>query len=134
MPDYGGIRVTGLKDILRDLRKLDPALYKELRVRLKKAVKVIADDAKKKAPHRTGGLAKGIVPSVTQKGAKLVSKAPHGRVIEFGARHPVFGNRNNWVFQPAGAHVFPAVKAGQGDIAREAVAALEDSIREAGLR
>lgn len=128
------VRIDGLDDFLRDLRKFEPAVSKEFRTRLREAVAVIARDARRRAPRKSGALARKIVPSVTGKGAALLSKARHARIHEFGGRHPVFGNRENWVFQPARPHIFPAVEAGREEVNREALAALDDAIAEIGFR
>lgn len=128
------VEIDGLSEFLRDLKKFEPAVSKAFRTRLRKAVKVVADDAKRRAPRKSGKLVKGIAPSVTNTGARLLSKAPHARIHEFGGRHPVFGNRNNWVFQPARPHIFPAVEAGREAVNKEALAALDDAIKEIGFR
>jgi phage gpG-like protein len=132
----GGVKVEidGLRDFMRDLKKLDPALNKTFRTRLRNAVKEITADAARRAPRKSGKLARGIKPSVTNKGAALASRAPHARIHEFGGRHPVFGHKDRWVFQPAQPHIFPAVRAGQEEIRKESLAALDDAMREVGFR
>jgi HK97 gp10 family phage protein len=133
--DIGGgitVRIDGLTELLKDLKKLEPAVNKELRGKLREIVKVVAADARKRAPHKSGALAKKIVPSVTNKGASVLSKAPHARISEFGGRHPVFGH-NNWVFHPARPHVFPAVRAHQDDVRKQGAEALSDAVKKAGL-
>jgi HK97 gp10 family phage protein len=127
------VRVDGLTELLRDLKKLEPEVSKELRDRLKEIVNVVASDARQKAPYKTGKLAKKIVPSVTNKGAAVLSKAEHARIMEFGGRHPVFGNRNTWVFQPARPHVFPAVEAHRADVDRQGQEALDNALRKIGF-
>lgn len=127
------VEIEGLTEFLRDLKKFEPAVSKQFRTRVRKAVEVIAKDAQRRAPHRSGKLRKGIRPSVTNKGAKLVSKARHARIHEFGGRHPVFG-RKTFVFQPARPHIFPAVEAGREEIGKESLAALDDAIRQIGFK
>lgn len=135
--DSGGsgvkLEIDGLAEFLRDLRKFEPEVSKEFRKRLKVVVAEVASDARRRAPKGRGTLAKGIKPSVTNKGAVLRSVAPHARIFEFGGRHPVFGNRNNWVFQPAKPHIFPAVAAGTPKVHAEALAALDDAVRQIGF-
>lgn len=132
--DGVSVQIDGLNDFLRDLRKFEPAVSKEFRTRVKNAVAVIAKDAQRRAPRKSGGLAKKIVPSVTNKGAALLSKAKHARIHEFGGRHPVFGHRTNFVFQPARPHIFPAVEAGREEVQRESLAALDDAVKQIGFR
>jgi|SRR3954471_20639169 hypothetical protein len=127
------VDIQGLNEFLRDLRKFEPEVSKGFRRRIKGVVEKVAVDARRRAPKKTGKLSKGIRPSVTNKGASLLSKAPHAKIFEFGGRHPVFGNRNNWVFQPAKPHIFPAVRANEQFLKSEMLAALDDAISEIGF-
>ena len=128
------VEIEGLAEFLRDLKKFEPTVSKSFRARLRKVVAVVAQDAQRRAPKKSGKLRKGIKPSVTNKGATLVSKARHGRIVEFGARHPVFGDREKWVYQPPQPHIFPAVQAGRELVNTEALAALDDAIKEIGFK
>jgi HK97 gp10 family phage protein len=128
------IEIEGLAQFMRDLKKFEPEVSKQFRFRVRKVVKTVADDARSRAPKDSGKLSKGIVPSVTNTGARLISKAPHARIHEFGGRHPVFGHMDRWVFQPARPHIFPAVAAGREEVNKEALAALDDAIEEIGFR
>jgi HK97 gp10 family phage protein len=127
-----GIEIIGLAQLMRDLKKFEPAVNKEFRTRVRKAVKVVAEDAKRRAPKASGKLARGIKPSVTNTGAVLRSTAKHARIHEFGGRHPVFG-RDTWVFQPARPHIFPAVTQGRAAVDKEALAALDDAAQQIGF-
>jgi len=127
------VEIEGLADFLRDLKRFEPSVGKSFRVRLRKAVDVVAKDARRQAPKRSGALGKGIRPSATNTGARLISKAQHARIHEFGGRHPVFGTET-WVFQPARPHIFPAVDAGRAAVTTEALAALDDAITQIGFR
>jgi len=128
------LEIQGLGQFLKELKQLDPALAKSWRTRVRKVVDDVAKDARRRAPKKRGTLQKGIRPSVTQKGASLLSKAPHARIFEFGGRHPVYGNRNNWVNQPAKPHIFPAVNAGRPNVEKEALAAFDDAASEIGFK
>lgn len=132
-PLNAGIRIDGFAELLRDLKRYEPEVNKSFRKRLKNAVDKVAKDAARRAPRKSGGLAKKIRPSVTGKGVAVISKAEHARITEFGGRHPVFGNRENWVFQPARPHVFPAVEAGRKEVETEALAALDEAARTIGF-
>jgi hypothetical protein len=127
------VEIEGLNEFLRDLRKFEPAVSKGFRRRIKGVVEQVAVDARKRAPKKSGKLAKGIRPSVTNKGASLLSKAPHAKLFEFGGRHPVFGHRDRWVFQPAKPHIFPAVRENEQFVNSEMLAALDDAVSEIGF-
>jgi HK97 gp10 family phage protein len=131
----GGLSVDikGLDVFLRDLKKFEPEVSKDFRKRLRSIIDKVAKDAQRRAPKKTGKLSRGIKPSVTNKGAKVVSKAPHAKLFEFGGRHPVYGNKNNWVFQPAKPYLFPAARENQELVNTEALAALDHAIGQIGF-
>lgn len=126
------VQIDGLSDFLRDLKRFEPEVSKQFRGRLRKIVDEVAKDAQRRAPKKSGKLAKGIRPSVTNTGARLLSKADHARIWEFGGRHPVF-DRENFVYQPPQPHIFPAVEANREKVNTEALAALDDAIRQIGF-
>jgi HK97 gp10 family phage protein len=75
------VEVTGLASLLRDLKKLEPEVYKELRSGLKNAGQIVADEAKRNASSlfrkRTGDLSRKITPAVKQKEVVVRAKAKH---------------------------------------------------------
>lgn len=59
-------------------------------------------------------------------------KAPHARPLENSGkpgtfRHPVFGNRENWVSQPAHPFFFPSVESSRGLVSQQVEAAVRAS-------
>lgn len=74
MADEFAVRVEGLNDLRRDLRKLEPAAVKEIRVVLKDAAQIVAAAARADAPRRTGRLADSI--RATTSGSKGVVRSP----------------------------------------------------------
>lgn len=133
--EHGKLEIEGLKDFMRDLRKFSPELAKQLRRKIRAAAKLVSDEARKLAPRKSGALRKGIRPRTWSDGSSAVeSKDPAARIIEWGGRHPLFGNMDSWVFQEAQPHIFPAVKAMRGDFEKEALDALEHAAREAGFK
>ena len=131
----GGVKVEieGINEFLRDLKKFEPEVSKGFRKHIRGVVEKVAVDARRRAPKKSGKLAKGIRPSVTNKGASLLSKAPHAKIFEFGGRHPVFGHRDRWVYQPAKPHIFPAVRENEQFVKSEMLAALDEAISEIGF-
>lgn len=123
----------GVRNIQRDLKRLSPALAKEFKGELRKVVKVVADDAKRRAPKRTGHLASRIRPSVTAKGAGVRSGARYGHVVENGGRHPVYGS-NRWVNEPPRPYLRPAAQAHSKDVERGAQAAIDKAATATGWR
>ena len=84
MADGGGgsyVSVTGLRPLLRDLKRLEPETYKELRQGLKDAGQIVANEAKQNAARlyrvRTGDLSTKITPAVQQRAVLVRAKAKH---------------------------------------------------------
>lgn len=75
---YRGESFQGLADLRKALRGIDKDAEKELRKALRPAAKVVQDEAKRRAPKRTGALRRGIRARVVGAGnrfrAEVVSK------------------------------------------------------------
>lgn len=82
-----GIRVQGLDEIRRGLRRLNSELPKELTRIHKKAATVVADAARARAPRRSGRLAGSIKPQAGQRYARVAAgrkAVPYAGPIHFG--------------------------------------------------
>ena len=126
----------------RELRKVEPALAKELNKELRAVVKEhVVPEAKANAGW-SSRIPGAIKPQVTTKqiGVRVAAKqAPHGRPFEglrggSSFRHPVFGNRNVWVNQGTRPFLAPAVDANQEKAAQAALKAIDTAGRAAGFR
>lgn len=125
--------VIGMAALRRDLRAIAPEVDKELAKALRSIVEVIAADARSRAPRRSESLRASIKPEVRARHLAIRSKAPHARVIEFGLRHPVFGNRAVWVTQKKVPFLFPAVEAHAEEAFEAVSAAFDDAVRRLGF-
>ena len=124
------VDVDGLKAFRRDLKKYAPAVDKALRKRWREAMKPVIADARAHSPRKSGALARGIRPKITQSEISIVSTAPYARLFEFGGRHPVFGKKSTWVFQPKRPALFNAVEKHREDLMGQAELALKDAEQE----
>lgn len=79
-----GVRIEGLREFHRDLKKLEPEVAKDLRKDIKAAAKRVATQAAAAAPSVTGKYAKSIRPYVTVRGASVGSRLPQAGVLHFG--------------------------------------------------
>ena len=81
-----GVRVEfdGLRDLRKDLGNLDKALAKEMRLVLKEATEMVAKEARRRAPRRTGALAASIKAGTSGTRALIRSNSPYFPVHEFG--------------------------------------------------
>jgi phage gpG-like protein len=78
------IQVKGLRELQRDLRKLQPAAGKELRGELRKGAGTVATAARPKAPVATGKLAASYRAGATNRGAFVRSRLPYAAIHEYG--------------------------------------------------
>jgi hypothetical protein len=107
-----GAGTQDLRDFIRDLGKMDPELRREMRPMLRTSAEKPLQQARLNASWSTR------IPRATKVSVSLAAKkagvsirtsrklAPHARPYEHGGdagrfRHPVFGNRNVWVYEPA---------------------------------
>jgi len=83
------IRITGLADFSRRLRKMDADLPKALRIALNDAAGIVVDEAKPTIPRRTGRARASVKTSSTRTLARVTAggrKAPYYPWLDFGGR------------------------------------------------
>lgn len=79
-----GIDTRGLRELRRDLKRLEPEVAKELRVAIRDAVKPVQATGRQLAPRRSGKLAGSLRISVTAKGAAIGSRLPYAGLQHWG--------------------------------------------------
>ena len=84
MANTAEVRVDGLREFRRDLKRLEPQADKELRLSIRDAARKIAAEAALAAPRRSGALAKSIRPYVSGARASIGSTLPYAGVIHYG--------------------------------------------------
>lgn len=83
------IRVEGLAQFSRNLKKLDSDLPKVLRLALKQASDLVADDIRPKVPRRTGKARRSIKAKATRTEARVEAwgdRVPYGKWLDWGGR------------------------------------------------
>lgn len=83
------IRIDGLAQFQRNLKKLDSDLPKALRVALNEAAELVATGAKRHVPSRTGKAVASIRVASTQTAVRVReggSRAPYMPWLDFGGR------------------------------------------------
>jgi hypothetical protein len=78
------VHVDGLRELQRDLKRLEPETAKLLRADIKAVVGRVAAEARMAAVQRTGAYAASIRPYVTARGASVGSRLPQAGVLHFG--------------------------------------------------
>jgi HK97 gp10 family phage protein len=78
------LKVEGLAKLRRDLRAIDKDLGKALTDHLRDLARDVRDDARSRAPVKTGALQRSIKHSVRARGASVYSNSPYAGVQEWG--------------------------------------------------
>lgn len=138
------VRYTGVRELAEAFGRVPIALKRELRPQMRAAGQHILDDMRHRASYSTR------IPAATKmtvrfslKGGGVffrvnAAQAPEARPLE-GARgstnassfrHPVFGDRDDWVDQPTQPFFLPAMLAGRVPLRIAMADAIKASLRE----
>jgi hypothetical protein len=135
VPSVDPIHVVGLRDFQAALKAMDGESQKQLRVVLNRAAEMVADDARRKVPTRTGAARKSVRVQSSQREAKVVAgskKVAYYGWLDFGGK---VGRSNSnvrrWV--PRGRYLYPAYDANRDEILKALGDGLADLARDAGL-
>lgn len=133
------VRYADVTSFRTQLAAVPKGLRRELRPRIKGSADKVA------ARVRSNASWSSRIPAATKVQVSFAARgagvrvyvdhraAPHARPYEFGSqgsrnvnRHPVFGNRQNWVDQPTRPFFMPAIRDSRDDVVREVQAAITD--------
>lgn len=135
MSDGVSIDTSSFAKFARGLAVIDPELKRELRAGLKAAGELVATDARARAgfSSRIPGSIRVSVAGNTIKVIANAKKAPDAKPLEHGGRegtfrHPVFGDRQNWVAQQARPFLRPALLANKEAAVHLAKVAVERAL------
>jgi hypothetical protein len=121
------VKVYGLKELNRALKRLDVELPKNLKGRLKVIADHVADLVRARVPHVSGKLASKVRGSATTRGAAVRVNLDYAGPVEFG------GYPKGREFVKKGRYIFPAAEAERSRIEEDLIHVLNASIEEAGL-
>lgn len=138
------VEYLGIRHLASELGMVPAELRRELRPRIREAGDHIVRDMRQRASYssRIPGAIRMSVSFAAKSGGLTIrvdsNRAPHARVLERGNqggraasfRHPVFGNRENWVTQPTRPFFFPAVMAGRAQLNQHISDAVTASLRK----
>lgn len=129
------IKITGLTEFQRGLRKLDSDLPKSLRLAFNEAANIVVEAARSKVPHRTGRAAASIKPRSTRTAVRVSAggnKAPYYPWLDFGGRvGPKKSVRRPFIRE--GRYIYPSYTEHREEFQRVVEKALADVARSAGL-
>lgn len=83
------IRVDGLREFSRNLRKIDAELPKALRVSFNRAAQLVIDYAQPKVPRRSGRAARTVKARSTRSAVRVAAggpRVPYFPWLDFGGR------------------------------------------------
>jgi hypothetical protein len=129
------IRVEGLAEFRRNLKKLNADLPKALRIALNQAADIVVGDARPRVPRRSGRAAASIKARSTQTAVRVVggsARVAYYPWLDFGGRV----GRNKSVrraFLKEGRYIYKSYFDNSDEFAEVLQAALLDVARQAGV-
>lgn len=141
MKAAASIRVEGLRELQQALRNLDGQTQKQIRVALNKAAEIVAAEARRRAPARSGDLRRSVRVSSDQRSAGISmgsASVPYAGFIDYGNKvgsgHGV-GRKDSQdrPFIPTGRVMYPAFLAERDAVQEALEQALVDLVKQSGL-
>lgn len=129
------IKIDGLAQFVRNLRKLDGELPKAVRVAMNAGAEVVVQYVQPRVPRRSGRAARSIRPQSTRTAVRVSAggrRASYYPWLDFGGR---VGPRKTTrrPFIPEGRYLYPAYEATRGELYSAMARALVDVVRGAGI-
>lgn len=129
------IKITGLAEFNRNLRKLDSDLPKVLRLAHNEAAQLIVDWAQPRVPRKSGRAAGTVKAKSTRTESRVQGgskRAPYYPWLDFGGRvGPRHSVRRPFIHE--GRYIYPALSANYGKFADLLAEKLIDVARQAGV-
>jgi hypothetical protein len=129
------IPIEGLRDLVRQLRRVDADLPKAMRLAANEAAQVVVDEAQRHVPRRSGKAAKSIKARSTRTAARVDSggnRAPYMPWLDYGGAV----GKNDSAKRPFiadGRYVYPAFRSKRQQVEDTYRAALDRIVVSAGL-
>lgn len=133
--DVQPIRVQGLAELNRSLRRLSSDAPKALRHAHNSAADIVASTAAGDVVRKSGRAARSIAARSTRTAARVTAggkKAPYFPWLDYGGRvGPRRSVKREW--REGGRYVYPAWNRRRDEVTERLSAALMDVVRDAGL-
>lgn len=137
MGDKAAIRITGLREFSRNLKKIDADLPKALRVALNESADLVVDTARPDVPQKSGRARRSMRAASTRTAARVKAggkRAEHYAWLDFGG---AVGRNRSVVrrFYSDGRYLYPTYfdLRDSGRIQEVNRKALLDVVRQAGV-
>lgn len=129
------VSIQGLREFRAQLRDLDAALPKGLRLAFNKAAEIVVDDARPKVPSRTGRAKASVKTRSTQREARVRGgsrRVPYYPWLDFGGRvGPSKSVRRPWMQE--GRYIYRSYFDNREKFVEALTDALLEVARDAGL-
>ncbi|MEV0425386.1 HK97 gp10 family phage protein [Micromonospora sp. NPDC050495] len=129
------IRIDGLAEFTRNLKKLDADLPKTLRVAMNGAAKVVVDWAQPRVPRRSGRAARSIKARSTRSAVRVAgggTRVPYYPWLDFGGK--VGPSRSvSRPYRKEGRYLWAGLAAKRDEVRKVTEDALLDAARKAGI-
>ncbi len=140
----GIVRVEGLREVDRTLRKMDSEMAAGLRSESKDIAEVVARDARTRVPVVSGKAQGSIKAGAQGKGAYVQGgkkAVPYYGWLDFGSRNPISGRPRSvgpWARSGKGPHrgrfIYAALTANRGEVERRTKRTVKVAKKKAGLK
>jgi hypothetical protein len=130
------IKVEGLAEVNRALRKLDKDAPKGLRLANNEAADLLVSKTIPKIPRKSGAAAKSVRAQSTRTSARVSiggPRAPYLPWLDFGGQGRIAGRPAPRQFIKEGRYVFPTLEENQSQIGKALQDALGKVVADAGL-
>jgi hypothetical protein len=130
------IKITGLADFTRNIKKLDANLPKVLRLAFNEASTMIVQDAQTGMPTKTGRAKRSIKAKSTRSEARIAgggARAPHYPWLDFGGEGRVKGRPPARTFIKQGRYLYASYFKLRPELVRALEEGLVDVARQAGI-
>lgn len=129
------IKITGLAEFNRDLRRIDANLPKGLRLAANEAANVIVSWARPRVERRSGAAQASVRAASTRTEGRVFgggSRAPHYGWLDFGGR---VGRRRSVKrpFLKGGRYIYAGYQANRDEVRRVQIEALIRLVEESGV-
>lgn len=129
------IKIDGLQQFVRNLKKLDSDLPKALRVAFNDCADIVVQDARPRVPSRSGKAKASVKARSTQTAARVVggsARVPYYPWLDFGGRVGK-GRSVKRPFLSEGRYIYNAYYRNRDRFAEAVEDALIEAARQAGI-
>lgn len=130
------IKIEGLAEFTRNLKKLDADLPKTLRVAMNGAAKVVVDWAQPRVPRKSGRAAASVRVASTRGAVRARAggaRVPYYPWLDFGGEGRIKGRPAARPFKKEGRYLWAGLAVKRDEVQKVTVQALLDAARAAGV-